>query len=155
MEGFNKLALRDLEKLVPLLRYAEPLNYFEVINSYAVELLATDSVSDALHTSMIAVASPFGPFYPEWHETLTEVKAKRKRPYIISPPKEYEAVECKSEPRNLFRDARIQIVIDFMTANLHRNISLRELATAGRLSPSQFSHVFRAQIGGFTGRVCD
>jgi tetratricopeptide (TPR) repeat protein len=32
LEGFNRLALADLEKLIPLLRHADPLNHFEVNN---------------------------------------------------------------------------------------------------------------------------
>jgi len=47
MEGFHMSALRDLEELLPLLGYAEPLNYFEVINSCAVELIANNRLSEA------------------------------------------------------------------------------------------------------------
>ena len=37
-EGFHRSALTDLEKLIPILRYAEPQVYYAVLNSYAVEL---------------------------------------------------------------------------------------------------------------------
>jgi hypothetical protein len=78
-EGFHASALRDLERLIPFLKYAEPLTYFEVMNSYAVELLATNRFSDAQDALLIAVSSPYGPFYSEWQETLSEVKSKRRR----------------------------------------------------------------------------
>jgi len=79
LEGFNRSALADLEKLIPLLRHADPLNYFEVINSYAMELIQNNRVSEAQEASLIAVTSPFGPFYPEWQETLSDARLTRKR----------------------------------------------------------------------------
>lgn len=42
---------------------------------------------------------------------------------------------------------RIRIVTDFMNANLHRRIRLAELAVSVNLSPSRFSHFFKAQTG--------
>ena len=79
MEGFHASALRDLERLIPLLRYAAPLNYFEVINSYAVELIEDNRLSEAHDAALVAVSSPFGPFYPEWQETLADVRSKRRQ----------------------------------------------------------------------------
>jgi transcriptional regulator GlxA family with amidase domain len=43
------------------------------------------------------------------------------------------------------RDPRIQIAIDFMRANLHRRISLAELAEVANLSPSHLSRLFKIQ----------
>jgi hypothetical protein len=73
MEGFHKSALKDLESLIPLLSHAEPLNYFEVINSYAVESLENNRVEQAYNASLLAVSSPFGLHYPEWQQTYLEV----------------------------------------------------------------------------------
>lgn len=50
-------------------------------------------------------------------------------------------------PERTIRDPRVQIVIDFMSASLHRRISLAELAEAANLSPSHLSHLFKIQTG--------
>jgi tetratricopeptide (TPR) repeat protein len=103
MEGFNKSALTDLENLIPLLRHADPLNHFEVINSYAVELIQNNRVSEAQSASLIAVSSPFGPFYPEWHATLSDARSQRKSRSTMSMwmPQEQHEVEVEtSEPSN-------------------------------------------------------
>lgn len=42
---------------------------------------------------------------------------------------------------------RVRIVIEFMTANLHRRIRLDELAKVANLSPSHLSHIFKTQTG--------
>jgi transcriptional regulator GlxA family with amidase domain len=44
-------------------------------------------------------------------------------------------------------NSRVQIVIDFMKANLHRRIPLAELAKVAHLSPSRLSHLFKTQTG--------
>ena len=97
IEGFNKLALRDLENLLPLLRYAEPLTYFEAINSYAVELLANHRVGEAQDLSVIAVSSPFGPFYPQFQETLSEAKSQLKQRSVIAISSRRIEQECEAE----------------------------------------------------------
>jgi transcriptional regulator GlxA family with amidase domain len=48
-------------------------------------------------------------------------------------------------PQEARRDPRVQIVIDFMTANLHRRIALTELAAVANLSPSHLSRLFKIQ----------
>jgi hypothetical protein len=68
-EGFHKKALDDLENLLPMIRYAKPYVYFDIMNSYAVELAEVGRIEEAAHASSIALASPFAPAYPEWRET--------------------------------------------------------------------------------------
>jgi AraC-like DNA-binding protein len=150
MEGFNKSALADLEKLVPLLRYAEPLTHFITINSYAVELSETGRLAEAQTVSLAAMSSPLAPFYPESQETLLEIRAKRKRRSTVAIPllqieQEYEA---ESEvPENVIHKARVRAVIDFMNANLHRSIALVELAGVVNISASYFSQIFKTKTG--------
>jgi transcriptional regulator GlxA family with amidase domain len=48
-------------------------------------------------------------------------------------------------PENAIRNRRVQIVIDFMNANLQRRISLTELADAANLSPTHLSRLFKNQ----------
>lgn len=45
------------------------------------------------------------------------------------------------------RDPRIQMVIEFLNANLHRKIRLAELAAEAKISPSRLSHLFKAEMG--------
>jgi hypothetical protein len=79
MEGFHVSALRDLERLIPLLRYAEPLTYYDVINSYAVELTEAGRFEEARNASKIPLASPFAHAYPEWRETRVELELRGYR----------------------------------------------------------------------------
>lgn len=150
-EGFHASALRDLERLIPFLRHVEPITYSEVMSSYAVELLATNRLSEAWDVAIVAVSSPYGPFYSEWQETLSEVNSKRRRSsvFTVSPAQEYETAKSEAVPgpQDVLLDPRVQSVIEFMNNNLQRTISLPELAAIAYLSPSRFSHLFKAQIG--------
>lgn len=51
------------------------------------------------------------------------------------------------------RDRRIRIELDFLNANLHRRIRLTELAEAAKISPSRLSHLFKTEMGIFTGAI--
>lgn len=75
-EGFHKSALKDLENLIPLMRYAEPRLYYDLLNSYAVELCEANRLEEARNVSALAVSSPFGPYYAAWQETFAEVNQK-------------------------------------------------------------------------------
>jgi transcriptional regulator GlxA family with amidase domain len=44
------------------------------------------------------------------------------------------------------RDPRIQVVLDFLNANLDRRIRLTELAAAAKISPSRLSHLFKTEM---------
>lgn len=104
MEGFHKSALNDLEKLLPVLRHAEALNYFEVFNSYAVELGEVGRKEEARNVIKHVLASPFIPAYPEWQETSQELREPGHSfvavPSIEFAPVEIEAIEAHqaSEP---------------------------------------------------------
>ena len=87
-EGFHKTALKDLESLIPLLRHAEPANYFEVINAYAVESLENNRLEEAYNASLLAVSSPFAIVYPEYTQTHSEViqQARKDRSTVFLSP---------------------------------------------------------------------
>ncbi|HSO74941.1 MAG TPA: hypothetical protein VLU47_08885 [Blastocatellia bacterium] len=81
-EGDHEGALADLEKLGPLVRAAaaiEPSDYYDHLNSLAVELGEVGRIEEALRLSQVVVASPFAAVYPCWHETLDEIKSKTQR----------------------------------------------------------------------------
>jgi AraC family transcriptional regulator, arabinose operon regulatory protein len=58
----------------------------------------------------------------------------------------FEPVRVFCAPR-LFCDPRILKIEGLMRRNLHLKLGLRELAAAIALSPSRFSHLFKAQTG--------
>ncbi len=78
-EGFHASALRDFERLIPLLRHAEPLAYYDVMNSYAVELMEAGRFEEARNASEISLASPLASAYPEWRETRVEIELRGYR----------------------------------------------------------------------------
>jgi tetratricopeptide (TPR) repeat protein len=86
MEGFHASALRDLEHLLPLLGHADPLNYFEVTNSLAVELGEVGRLQEARNVSSLVLASPFIYAYPEWQETHAELSLKQKNHSSVTVP---------------------------------------------------------------------
>jgi AraC-like DNA-binding protein len=139
LEGDHRAALRDLERLMPLAhvigKHGHP-SYFAFLNSYALELSEHGRTEEAGQVGNVLAANPFINRYREWQGTLSEVESRRKRSSTIAVafPQEYEL--C---------DPRIQLVIDFMNANLHRKLSLKELADAGNLSPSNLSRLFKVQ----------
>ena len=58
----------------------------------------------------------------------------------------FEPVRVFCAPR-LFRDPRIRKIEGLMRRNLHLRLDVPELAAAVALSPSRFSHLFKAQTG--------
>ncbi|MEK6288897.1 MAG: helix-turn-helix domain-containing protein [Acidobacteriota bacterium] len=150
IEGYHASALSDIENLLPLARYAEPLTYFQTMNSYATELIEANRLSEAENAVLVAVSSPLGPFDPEWRNTLADVRSRQKRrsAVTITRPRTVQEYEIESEvPDNPLHEARAQAAIDFMRTNLHRSITLLELSELVNLSPSHFSSVFKTQIG--------
>jgi AraC-like DNA-binding protein len=150
IEGFPAQALRDLSNLTTILRYAEPVAYFDCLNSYAVELSKAGQLDDARSVSNLVLTSPFASAYPEWQETLSEIRAKRKQRSIIalSRPEIEQKYDAQSEaPENVIGKARVRTVINFMSANLHRRMSLNELASVVNLSRSGFSRLFKTETG--------
>lgn len=144
-EGFHKSAVTDLEATLRIIRHAEPLVYYEFLNSYAVELANAGRLTEAESASLLAVSSRFGPFYTEWQETLSDVRSKQKRRSSVTiSVTEKEHRRTAVEPPN---ELRIQTVIDFMSANLHRKVTLAEMARLINLSASYFSYFFKLQTG--------
>ncbi len=84
-EGYHPSALKDLENLLPLLRYTEPIVYYDALNSLAVELCEVGRLEEARNISNIVLASPYVFAYPEWRETAEEIRLKlyRSRSYCV------------------------------------------------------------------------
>jgi tetratricopeptide (TPR) repeat protein len=84
VEGFNPSALKDLESLIPLLRYAEPKVYYDFLNSLAVELGEAGRKDEARNVIQHVLATPFAIAYPEWRETAEELKEPNRSFAVIS-----------------------------------------------------------------------
>src|SRR5688572_26690587 len=84
-EGFHESAVKKLESYIPLIRYAEPLLYFDFLNSYAVELGEVGRKYEARNIIQSVVASPFAFAYPEWRETAEELKGPNRSFVVIDP----------------------------------------------------------------------
>jgi tetratricopeptide (TPR) repeat protein len=78
MEGQHQAAVRDLENLYPLAKYAAPHVYFDYLNSLAVELGEVGRKDEARNIMRVVLASPFASAYPEWRETAEELKPSRR-----------------------------------------------------------------------------
>ena len=150
IEGFSASALRDIESLIPLLRHADPLTAFYLMNAYAIELIQHDRLNEAESVLERAVRSPFAVAYPELQDTRLEIRSKRKRHSTIAFSR--PAVERVYQPETVviddpIREARVDAVIDYMKENLHEKIRLDRLCRIADLSDSRLTHVFKAQTG--------
>ena len=77
-EGSHSSAVRELEKLISVTRHADPLVYFDLLNSYAVELGEVGRKDEAENIMRVVLASPFAFAYPEWQQTGEELKAANR-----------------------------------------------------------------------------
>jgi len=127
MEGFHGSALKDLERLVPLLRHAEPMTYYDVLNSFAVELIEANRLSEAQNVSLAAVSSPFGRYYPEWRETFSEARAKAKRSSMMS-------VHLPREPEQPARETSEPVGNVFQFPTGQRISDIKAILESSRLS---------------------
>jgi tetratricopeptide (TPR) repeat protein len=84
-EGFHKSALRDLEALVPFLRYTPPPVCHDSLNSLAVEYLEVGRLEEAQNICRITLASPFLFAYPEWRETGQDLTLRGYRSRSLVP----------------------------------------------------------------------
>lgn len=158
IEGYHKSAIADVERILPLIRFAPPNVYLDCLNSYAVELSEVGRLQEAENVSSLVIASPLTRYYPEWQDTLSEIRSKRKRrsTLAVSLPQEQEYEAETLEPvSNVLQfpieesvpEARVQTVINFISANLQRKVSLSELANVVNLSPFHFSRFFKTETG--------
>ncbi len=85
VEGFHKLALNDLEKLIPIIKYAEPRLYYDFLNSLAVELAEVGRKYEARNVIRHVLESPLIIAYPEWQETGEELKGPNRSFVVIDP----------------------------------------------------------------------
>lgn len=74
--GDHTQAVKDMESALPVIKHAPPHIYFDLLNSYAVELGEVGRLEEARNISRRVLASPFAFAYPEWRETSGEVNLR-------------------------------------------------------------------------------
>jgi hypothetical protein len=78
LEGNYTQAIKDLENILPVIKYAPAHIYFDLLNSYAVELGEVGRKDEARNIMRVVLASPFARVYPEWRETAQELNPSRR-----------------------------------------------------------------------------
>ncbi len=84
-EEDHRKAIKDLEKMFPLVRHAAPNFYYQYLNSLAVELGEVGRRYEARNICHHVLASPFAIAYPEWRETAEELKEPNRSFAVIDP----------------------------------------------------------------------
>jgi tetratricopeptide (TPR) repeat protein len=69
VEGYHDKALKDLERIAPLIRYSPPIERYQYLNSLAVEFAEVGRIEEAQNVCKLVLASPMAFAYPEWRET--------------------------------------------------------------------------------------
>ena len=68
-EKDHKQAVKEFERIFPLVKHVKPIFYYQYLNSFAVELAEVGRLEEASNISDILLASPYAFAYPEWRET--------------------------------------------------------------------------------------
>jgi hypothetical protein len=98
-EGYHRQSLKDLEALLPLARYAEPIVYYDCLNSFAVELGEAGRTTEAKNVCSLILASPYASVYKEWRETSDDIELKAYR----TPRSFVSLIQRVIRPRNILR----------------------------------------------------
>ena len=93
IEGFSESALKDLEKLLPLIKHADARLHNSFLNSYAYELGKAGRKYEARNIIKRVLASPLAIAYPGWHTTGQELKEPNRA--FISIPESLPKIERK------------------------------------------------------------
>lgn len=82
MDGDNRGALEDLERIFPLahaISSSYPAIYYNYLNSLTVEMAEVGRLEEACNINRIVLASPYASAYPEWHETAHDLALRGRR----------------------------------------------------------------------------
>jgi hypothetical protein len=127
INGDHRRALSDLQEFLPLaasVRAHHPAQFYEYLNSVAVERGETGRVKEAIHLSELTLATPYANRYGHWLETRLELQEKLDwTPVLVSPaiearPMEFgsaqeevkvEVVEPRQTPVEVARPADVNV----------------------------------------------
>ncbi|HKQ05747.1 MAG TPA: tetratricopeptide repeat protein, partial [Blastocatellia bacterium] len=86
IEGNHRQAIKDLESILPVIKHAPAHIYFDLLNSYAVELGEVGRKDEARNIMRVVLASPFTHAYPEWRETAEDLRPARRSVVAVGSP---------------------------------------------------------------------
>ena len=87
IEGYHDKAVKDLEGILPIIKFVPTHIYYDYLNSYAVELGEVGRKSEARNISRIVLSSPFAYAYPEWQDTANDLRGSQRSFVAFSPSK--------------------------------------------------------------------
>ena len=116
LEGSHNHALKDLERIYPLIKYASPIVHYQYLNSYAVELGEAGRIEEASNICKVVLASPYAFAYPEWRETdkdialrgyksrssVSVIQSFPRNVFYLPQPQPSTGTPSKSGPARLF-----------------------------------------------------
>ena len=82
VDGNHRGALADLESLFPLVRtigFWYPSEFYNYLNSFAIELGESGRLEEAQNVCKMVLASPLSCAYPEWRETGAKIALRGYR----------------------------------------------------------------------------
>jgi tetratricopeptide (TPR) repeat protein len=85
IEGSHAQAVKDLESILPAIRYTPAHIHCDILNSYAVELGDMGRKDEARNIMRVVLASPFAFAYPEWRETAEQVQRTNRSFVAVNP----------------------------------------------------------------------
>ena len=100
IDGQHNRAIDDLEALFPLARLIarqDPATFFDLLNSFAVELCEVGKTEEASRAMKIVLASSLVAVNPEWQETAALVEQQQAQPLIIAVPELRRRSKCHRE----------------------------------------------------------
>ncbi len=118
MAGDHQQALEDLESLLPVIKHAPAHIYFDLLNSYAVELGEVGRKNEARNVIRHVLASPLIDAYPEWRETAEDLRPARRS--FVAPSSTYYNIlalperkpsaepPARPEPARVFNFAKLK-----------------------------------------------
>jgi hypothetical protein len=95
IEGYHSKAVKDLETILPIIKFAPSHIYYDYLNSFAVELSEVGRKDEARNVIKHVLSSPFIHAYPEWQETARDLK-EPNRSFVAIPPMQPASVEIEA-----------------------------------------------------------
>jgi hypothetical protein len=156
VQGDHIGSLSDLERLHPVaqsIRSVFPSEYYEFLNSLAVELGELGRTEEANHAVDIALLSPFAPGYPHWQETKLELAAKQPKaftPLVFALGAQHQAQEAIQPTRENLQAA--QVAAPEVKTSENPAADVQAQPAQARKAIRRIPIIFQET---FNGRICD
>jgi tetratricopeptide (TPR) repeat protein len=156
LDGDHKGALDDLERQAPLVHCVGrfyPAEYYNHLNSIAVELGELGRIEEANRALAPALNSPFGCYYPDWKETKLELAAKQPKvfaPLVFALGALHQAREAIQPTRENLQAA--QLAAPEVKTSENPAADVQAQPAQARKAIRRIPIIFQET---FNGRICD